>query len=255
MILSSLCSTSPLRRCADLLAGHRQEKKPISRKTAPAAVSDLRMLWHDAMSLSRWKIIFLASYNSLDPMPMPCHDLSKGSPGCCWETPPVYSESQAQISTKNNTPSARDKLALQLDTGKAQPRLRTRHRSSVDVSDSAEAARSSNNRSDRRNALAKRLHTASLGFDTSPSQRMTLMTIARSPIAIGNAIVQIVCARRRSFAAIIAAHRQDPSSRKRVSGQDRPPIRFLSVFVRSFCRKAPHSAAATHRTDGGSNYA
>ncbi|KFB46651.1 pancreatic triacylglycerol lipase precursor [Anopheles sinensis] len=48
----------------------------------------------------------------------------------------VYSESQAQISTKNGTPAARDKLALQLDTGKAQPRLRTRHRSSVDVSDS-----------------------------------------------------------------------------------------------------------------------
>ncbi|XP_050076393.1 protein outspread isoform X1 [Anopheles maculipalpis] len=49
----------------------------------------------------------------------------------------MYSEAQSAISAKSNTPPARDKLTLQLDSGKAQTRLRTRHRSSVDVSDSA----------------------------------------------------------------------------------------------------------------------
>uniref|UniRef100_A0A182Q7R2 Uncharacterized protein n=1 Tax=Anopheles farauti TaxID=69004 RepID=A0A182Q7R2_9DIPT len=54
-------------------------------------------------------------------------------------TPAVYSESQSPpISAKSNTTPARDKLTLQLDSGKAQTRLRTRHRSSVDVSDSGE---------------------------------------------------------------------------------------------------------------------
>ncbi|XP_050085396.1 protein outspread isoform X3 [Anopheles aquasalis] len=47
----------------------------------------------------------------------------------------VYNESQS-ISTKN-TPPTRDKLA-QLDSGKAATRLRTRHRSSLDVSDTGE---------------------------------------------------------------------------------------------------------------------
>ena len=50
----------------------------------------------------------------------------------------VYNEVQSPISAKSNTPPGRDKLTLQLDGGKAQPRLRTRHRSSVDVSDSGE---------------------------------------------------------------------------------------------------------------------
>ncbi|XP_061509600.1 protein outspread isoform X7 [Anopheles gambiae] len=49
----------------------------------------------------------------------------------------MYNEVQSPISAKSNTPPGRDKLTLQLDGGKAQPRLRTRHRSSVDVSDSA----------------------------------------------------------------------------------------------------------------------
>ncbi|XP_053666213.1 protein outspread [Anopheles marshallii] len=50
----------------------------------------------------------------------------------------MYNEAQSAISAKSNTPPARDKLTLQLDSGKAQTRLRTRHRSSVDVSDSGE---------------------------------------------------------------------------------------------------------------------
>uniref|UniRef100_A0A8W7P7B0 Uncharacterized protein n=1 Tax=Anopheles coluzzii TaxID=1518534 RepID=A0A8W7P7B0_ANOCL len=55
----------------------------------------------------------------------------------------VYNEVQSPISAKSNTPPGRDKLTLQLDGGKAQPRLRTRHRSSVDVSDSGKRSKGS----------------------------------------------------------------------------------------------------------------